>query len=325
MEEVFIRKYSLTIGRASELIKKTESPSVITPGGEESTPSATGVRGTLTDGSYEDFLTTPNGAITITDLRITADIVDSKEGTSNKNAATIEVFNLTDANQKLIRSDDTILLKAGYEIDGEELPLVYAGQVTTVTTITKGQDTVTRMVCKASEVGRKNIRISKVPTRNETSETIANYFAGIAAKNGIPTGNVFVPIALDYPSGYAAAGNLFDIMEEFCSNTALKSYVTLGKLYIEPQDSTETVALVTVDEENIKGSLKPQDDSAGKTSKDSKQGLEFSLFLDGRITVAKVVKINFGEFKGDYNVTSVNFKMDSEGSHWDTIISCIRR
>lgn len=323
MEEVFLRKYSLTIGREVDLIQKTVSSGTVKPGGIESTPLTTGAN--LDDGSYKDFVTKPSKGFTISDLRITADIVDSKSGKTNKQKTTIKIFNLSSTNQRFIKADDTVLLKAGYEIDGAELPLVFAGQVTAVTTEKKGQDTITKIICQAAAVARKNIKFSKIPVRNETSETIANYYAGVAAKHGIPTGNVFVPVVIDYPAGLAAAGNLFEAMEEFCQKTNLQAYVTLGKLYIEPIDSTPVTAALIIEAENIKGTIRPQDDSAGKTSKQDSKGIKFSVFLDGRITAAKTVTINFGEFKGDYKVTGVKFKMDSEGKDWDTIVSCQRR
>lgn len=322
MEEIFLRKYSLTIGRETFLVLRTIPADTVTPGGEESTPLTSGAN--LDDGSYVDFVTKPDKAITLTDLRITANIVDSKAGTTNKQKTTITIFNLSETNQKIIQSDDTVLLKAGYEIDGPELPLIFAGQITSVTTTKKGQDTVTKIICEAAKVARKNIKFSKTPTRNETSETIANYYAGVAAKNGIPTGNVFVPIAIDYPSGLSAGGNLFASMEEFCKKASLKVYVTLGKLYIEPIDSIPATVAINIEAENIKGTIRSQDDSAGKTTKQSKKGIEFTVFLDGRITAAKLVNINFGEFRGEYKVISVNFKMDYEGATWDTIVSCVR-
>jgi hypothetical protein len=324
MEEVFLRKYSLTIGRAAELIVEVVPGNLITPGGEESTPPV-GSFFNLPDGSYTDFITVPSTSINISDLRIKANVVDSKAGTSNKQGTTIEVFNLSPSNQKFIRVDDTVLLKAGYEIDGSELPLIYVGQVTKVTTEKKGQDTITKILCQAASVARKNIKFSKVPARNETSETIAKYYAGVAAKNGIPTGNVFVAIPKDYPSGFSAAGNLFESMEEFCKKTNLQAYVTLGKLYIEPIDSTPATTALIVKPENVKGAIRPEDDASGKTSKQDSKGIKFSVFLDGRITAAKVVNISFGEYKGDYKVISVQFKMDYEGKNWDTIVSCQRR
>jgi hypothetical protein len=323
MDDIFLRKYSLTIGREIDLIQKTVPSTTVKPGGEESTPLTSGAN--LSDGSYKDFVTKPSKGITLTDLRITADITDSKAGTTNKQKTTIQIFNLSETNQKFIRSDDTVLLKAGYEIDGQELPLVFAGQVTSVTTTKKGPDIITKLVCEAAKVARKNIKFSKKPIRGETSRDIANYFAGVAAKNGIPTGSVFVPIPNEYPGGLSAAGSLFPAMEEFCDKINLKVYVTLGKLYIEPIDLTPATVALNIEAENIKGTIRSQDDSAGKTTKQSKQGIEFTVFLDGRITAATVVNIKFGVHAGEYKVLSVKFKMDYEGSNWDTTVSCERR
>ncbi len=326
MEEVFLREYSLTVGRSAEIIKKTIPALIIRPGGIESKPFGPAGGGfTAPDGSYQDFTVKSKGAITITELRITANITDSKVGKTAKQGAIIEIFNLIKFNQSLIRTDDTVLLRAGYKIDGQGLPLIYAGQVISVTTTKKGQDTITKLICKASEVARKNIKISKVPSRGETAATIAQYFADIAASNGIPTGNVFVPIPRPYPSGYSVAGNMFTAMEEFCSDNELRCYVTLGNLYIEPIDSIRAVTAIEVEAENIKGSIRPQDDSSGKASSQAKQGIEFTLFLDGRITSATVVNIKFGDFRGDYKVLSVKYKLDLEGSAWDTIVSCERK
>lgn len=324
MEELFNRQYSLTIGRASQLIRRTIPSTLVRPGGVESTLSPAGAGGTLPNGSYEDFLVIPNGAITVTDLRIKADLVDTKAGNTNKGVATIEIYNLSEVNQRLLRADDTVLLRAGYEIDGETPPLIYVGQVTSISSIDKGVDTITKIVCSSSEVARKNIVISKTPVRGETSRDVAEYFAGIAAMNGVPTGNVFVPVPLENPAGYPAAGNLFSVMEEFCARNALISYVTLGKLYIEPQDAIPNVAFFTIEEENVK-SLKKEEDSAGKSSTSARQGVELVVFMDGRISTARTVRITFGEFRGDYDVVSANYKMDSEGSNWDVVVSLLRR
>ncbi len=332
MQEVFLRKYSLTIGRSATVINRTQSSAKVTPGGRESTPAVF-----LTDGSYEDFIVKPAGAIVFTDLRMTAKIVDSKAGVSNKQKATISLFNLSSSSQSKIKTEDTIILRAGYVQDGNELPLVYIGQIVSVETVKKGQDTITKFICKAAAVGRSNIRISRVPVRDENGRDIANYFAGIAASNGIPTGNVFVPIALPYPTGFPAAGEFFPIMEEFCNKNNLKCYTSLGRLYIEPQDLSTfdvdigletfipTSSTIIVDAVNVKGSIKPADDSTKSGNPKATKGLKITLFLDGRITASKLIKITFGIHKGEYIPDSVEFEMDSEGAKWDTIVSCTKR
>lgn len=320
-QEAFDRIYSLTIGRNNPLVEKTIPQLLVQP--------QVGVPQLLADPSYTDFNAKPNGAILITELRITADIQYTKEGGTNKQGSVITIYNLTKDNQKFISSEDTVLLRAGYKsTDGNSPPLIFSGQVKSVSTIKQGQDTITKLICTATDIPRKNIRFSKTPVRGETNEDVANYFSDVAAVNGIPKGRVFIQDIVEYPSGYAAGGNLWMAMEKFCKDFNLNCYVTLGRLYIEPIAVTApAVAKVIVSAENIKDSIRPEDDSTGETSKDpaKKSGIVFNTFLNGDITPAKLVNIDFGEYRGDYTISSVSHKLDLEGKDWDTIISCKRR
>lgn len=346
-EEAFDRVYSLAIGKNQLLINKTiplplvkpsntptplevlvDNTSSARPPGDDSVDILVG---TTSNGarSYTDFNAKPANALVITELRITADIQYTKEGATNKQGCVITIYNLNRDNQKFISSEDTILLRAGYRsIDGNNPPLIFSGQVKSVETVKQGQDTITKIICTAVDVGRKNIRFSKTPVRNETNLDVANYFSAVAASNGIPKGRVYVPDIVTYPSGYAANGLLWDAMEKFCQNYNLACYVVLGRLYIEPKAVIAPVsARVIVSAENIKDTIRPEDDSTGKSSVDEskRSGIAFNTFLNGNISPARLVNIDFGEYRGDYLVTSVAHKLDLEGKDWDTIVSCKRR
>lgn len=337
MSNLYGHKFELYIGRKESLIESSLPQTYVIPNGEESVPSslrlldervnAVNEAGRLVGigTGYQDYLVIPTGFLLITEHRMKARIIDSKSGKSNKNVTKIEVYNLSKSNQSFIKTDDTILLKAGYANNGE-LPLVYAGQVTKVTTRKVGQDTITTLLCGAGAVVRKNARFSKAPRRNETVKEVCEYFAGLCAMHGIPTGRIFVPIELPIYFGYPCEGQLFTEMEIFCDNYNLSAYVSLGKLYIEPIDITDISAVVQVNAENVKGSIRPQTDASGTTTGQEVTGLQFTTFLDGRISAAKKVEINYGDYSGDYKVTSVEFKMDSEAnpSIWDTIVDCER-
>ena len=328
MDTLFDRKYSLTIGRDLEIIQRTIPSLTIKPNGEESSVPVgswviPGEAPTSDFAEYTDFLVDPGGSLVLNELRIKANVISTKAGKSDKQQTTIEIYNLSISNQEFIRAEDTVILRAGYASDSN-IPIIFVGNVVKKTVTKSGQDTITKLVCAAADVPKKNVRISKSPTPDETSETIAKYFALVAAKNGIPTGNVFVPVPLPYPYGFPASGYLWPILEEFCDNTNLKSYLSLGKLYIEPIDSTEFVDTVMITAENIKGTIRPEEDSAAKLSNTKVKGIEFDTFLDGRIVLSKKININYGQFSGDYKIVSVEFKLDSEGSNWDTSVSAER-
>lgn len=330
MTSLYGRVFELNIGRKEELIESTKPSIVVRPNGVESVPAPLRltVEGTnvvdesLQKLSYQDFLVRPTESIKITNLNIKAKVTDSKTGKTNKDNTTIEIMNLTKAKQQFIQVDDTVLLKAGYKNEGE-LPLIFAGQVVSVETIKVAQDDITRIRCKSAGVVRRNVKISKKPRRNETRQDIAEYLAGIAAKNGIPTGNLDVIIPdSTFKSGYGLVGNFFTVMEEWCDNFSMRSYISLGKLYIEPKDSVEFKDVVNVKEDNVKGSIRPLSSSVGKTAK--KKGIKFTTFLDGRITTSKKVRVRYGEYTGDYKIIQVVYDLDYEGKKWDSVVTCER-
>lgn len=318
MTEVFDRVYNLAIGRNSSAVEKT-IPQLLVRAGE-------GVPQLLAKNTYSDFNTEPNEAMIITDLRITANIVYTKEGKTNKQNSTIEIYNLSKDHQAFIKTDDTVLLKAGYRnIDGDNPPLIFSGQVKTVRTERRGPDFVTKIVCSAITTPRKNIRFSKNPVRNETNEDVIKYLVNVAAANGLPTGFVFVPDRVTYPSGMPLHGRLLPTLEEFCNRFNLACYVVLGRLYVEPKAVTSPAKpKVIVTAENVKGSIGKEDDSSGTSaSNDPKNisGIKFNTFLNGNITPAAFVEVTYGEYEGKYSVVGVGHKLDSEGKDWDTIVS----
>lgn len=344
MAVLFGRKYELYIGEHRNLVEQSVPFSVIVPDGAESVPGL----------PTEDHLTIPKG-ILITDLRIKARVVDSKQGaSSNINSSWIEVYGLSEENQQKIKVDQTLILKAGYEQD-KSLPVIYAGQVTRVSTRKQGTEVVTKIQVGTAAAVRRNVRVARTPNREETVQEIIEWFASIAAKNGIPTGRVETLIEFSYPYGYAVVGNLFARLEEFCEYHNLQTYISLGKLYVEPIDYTAFVDTVHIESHNVKGTIRAKKDGTGKTSiksstgtsttaisdtnvssntagkvdgvsngVDPKQGIEFDTFLDGSISSAKRVRVEFGDFKGDYKVNSIAFKLDSRGKDWDTSLSCER-
>lgn len=326
MDEVFDRVYSLTIGRNDALLENNFPPPI-----ESSLPGAPGFRPN-TDWNTSPTSVASGHALTFTELQITADIQYTKDGETNKQGTTIEVYNLDLTSQRFFRVGDTVLLRAGYRsVDGDNPPLIFSGQILKITTEKKGVNTITTLICTPSEISRKNIRFSKQPSRGETNEDVIRYFASVAAANGIPTGNIWVPAGrlISYPSGYPASGSLFPVMEKYCADNRFSCYVTLGRLYIEHKGVSNPVSpRVTVSELNIKDTIRPEDDSSetlSQADETQKPGISLTTFLNANITTATVVTVNFGEYRGDYTVTSVMHKLDLEGNSWDTIISGTRR
>ena len=306
----FGRKYELLIGNAVELVKKTTSGDVILADGEESTPSAA---------STTDFKAIPTNYMSITDLQVSGKVIDSKKSnTTNSKDTTFNVVNLSVEEQNFIKPESSVFFSAGYEGD-ESLPLVYNGNVISVETLQDGPNFVTTIKCKTGAVVRRNVRVSRSPILNETVEDVINYFASILAKNGIPTGNIFIPISQVMPYGFPCAGNLFYILDDFCNSNNLKHYIALGKLYVEPIDSTEFVEVIHVEEANVKGAVTAKKDIGSVANKDgAPKGITFTTYLDGTINSSTKCEIVFGDYKGNYKILTAEHTFDLEGAAWDT-------
>lgn len=317
MAVAFDRVYSLTIGRNEPLIERTTPPLLIRP--------KPGVPVAIARPDYRDFNVSPQGAITLTDLQMTAEIEVTKEEESNKQGTTITVYNLSRKNQRFLKAGDTVLLRAGYRsIHGDNPPLIFSGQATKIVTTQKNENSVTTIECSASEIPRRNIKFSKSPVKGETTEDVVKFFASVAADNGVPEGNIFVaPPLQTYPSGYPAYGSLFPIMEKYCSEHGLNCYVTLGRLYIEPKRGTiPATPRIRITKDQIKGTIRPESDP--EDSEES-AGVSLTVVLNGNITPSTTVFIADATYGGDYSITSVNHKLNFEGNAWDTVLSCRRR
>ena len=94
----------------------------------------------LTIGNYE----TGDGVL-IEDLQVTFDISKSTNNKNRTNSASIEVYNLSEANVKLLDTDyPAAVLEAGYQ-DTTGVRRIFAGQVTHVGTRKSGTDTITQI------------------------------------------------------------------------------------------------------------------------------------------------------------------------------------
>jgi hypothetical protein len=360
------RVYSLAIARYQDYgptLVDNLTPSTVSP-----TP---GVTTTATGGSFFpdparldlpaleeppiDLTSIPAVALTITDLRITADIKWGKEGSagSNSQEAVIEIYNLDKRDRvlgtsgisfsidELLRSDNTVVLKAGYEQTQGELPTIVTGQIRWVETIKRGVDTIIKILIKDASLITDNLRVSRFYNPTDTYRFIIEDLMSFAAQNGVPRGTLLTSIFNDTQGlhskitdidsqvgeqGYYVIGYVIKHLQTLCEDLGYRAYTSLGKLYVEPIYSVEYLEQVVITKDNLKETIRPIDPSGNKNLQqtDSKDGLKISMFLNGDITLDKRLKVDIEGFQGTYKITSINHKMDLEDTNWNTIIECIK-
>jgi hypothetical protein len=314
---------------------------------------------------YLDYRTVPLGAkrIEIQDLHMEAEIKYGTQKTSSSTQpATVKLYNASPDTYNFIKSDGLIFLKAGYsedvpfmEVNKEQdtrvkrkkdtdLPLLFTGKIDRVYTEKDGKDTITYITCKDLGHAIKSIKISKSYTKNTLYKDIIQDLLDIAASRGVPTGffvtdtnNADLQTQLRAnsvlgvtTSGVSIEGNLIEELSELCSNIGYIAYIAAGKIYVEPSSSPSRIETIFLGPDNIKGFVRPEEDSSGVTSKasDKVSGVRVNTFLNAGITLNKLVKIETGDYAGFYKISSIKHILSYEGSAenaWDTEITATRQ
>lgn len=351
MAEVFGRKYSLKIGRNKELIKTLKPLPEYGPYAIDKASQENLVYNVLTNYSvhkvlngnfelgtgysYNDISVIPAKSITITDLHIEADIVDNNNTkTSSSQVAKIRVFNLKQDTRDFIRVGDSAILHAGWEQDGDELPLLYVGQIETVKTLPRqGNDIITELTLKPAKL-LDEIKVNRSYPPGVTVGDVIDDMIKIAASKGLPLGR-FIRVndwwpAMDriYQFGVNIYGPLLKALEELCSNANYKSMIVLGKLYIFPNGYPGWIKTATVTPINIKGTVEVQEDGSGASTSQSGsnkgKGLKFTINLNGNVDTTTVLKLRGTDYDGNYKVQSVKHIITYEGSGpYDTELSVV--
>ncbi len=351
MAEVFLRRYKLTVGRANKIIERTLPPTIINPvlKGTQYLPStsrplspqsvflssSTDATG-LPDGTYRDYLTIPAKSLDITDLQMTANIEYEKDSSKpSKQNGTIKIKNMSASAIQFIRAGDMVVLRAGYS-QNPTLPIIFAGSIKQVYTDRTSTESITTLLCGDSVSLDKDIRVVKNYPPGTTRRKVVRDLLDIAAAAGVPTGKIIDPAGagpyrLDqkYPRGYNVSGILMNELQKVCKGIYYKAYKSLGKLFVEPIESTDTIAVIDVTPTDLNGFIKTEHDSAGKRTKqeDNKRGIKVPLFLNGNVSIEKALRITAQtpEYKGSYQIKSVKHTLDFEGNTWQTLASCVKR
>ena len=292
------------------------------------TPKETTVRNQF-ERYYTDIV--PSKAVKITDLQIQVDITRTSKGDSaNTDATSFKIFNMSEASRKYAEQEGAlIILKAGYK-DSGELPVLYAGQIKSVSTEKQRVDVITQIVAGDAYIPQKNARISKYYPPSTSKAAILKDLA--LSMQGVGEG-VFALDALEssyFNSGYSANGLITDIVSKMCKSLGYEYVIENNRVYMHPKqidsESPEykklsAKALEFSSNQIKKGSGKMNDNTKDLSNQEStKAGYKFKIFLDGRVKGASYVRVKDGTLQGVYKVISVRHLLDWRGDVWDTEI-----
>lgn len=316
------RKYKLTVGLPPTKVIFTPIVSEAEVFGANLIPS---------DGDYRIVKL---NAVEITDLDITGN-VSSKAGSGSNSKTQLQIFNLSPESLEIVeKNNNYVILEAGYS--GEELKIIFTGQVSSFDTQRQGQDIVTTLVCSDGYIPNNTVRLSKAFPANTKANEVMEYLIQRYKDSGVALGQYVAqvdpkekveyiqltsPSVTTFPMGYSLSGFLSDELQELCKSMGYVNYITNGRLFIHPKSYTKTTERYIFNKEQLY-SIRKSGSNTSTTNSKADIGVDITMQLDGRLGVDKQIRIEDGDFAGVYKILSCNHSINYREGVFDTQLNC---
>ena len=318
------RKYKLTVGLPPTKVIFTPIVSEAEVFGANLIPS---------DGDYRIVKL---NAVEITDLDIVGNVT-SRSGAGNTGKTQLQIFNLAPETLEIVeKNNNYVILEAGYS--GEELSIIFTGQVSDFNTQRQGQDVVTTLVCGDGYIPNNTIRLSKSFPANTKANTVMEYLIQRYKDSGIALGEyvpqidtkekveyiqLAAPDITTFSMGYSLSGYLSDELRDLCESLGYVNYITNGRLFIHPKSYAKTTERFIYSTDQLY-SVRKSSSTTSTTNSKQDTGVEVTMQLDGRLGVDKQIEIQDGDFAGIYKILNCNHAINYRDGAFDTQVSCKR-
>lgn len=264
----------------------------------------------------------------ISGLHITFKVQKSSDNKKKGNQATISIYNLSDANRKVLEQSGVLVsLDVGYADTG--LHELFSGEVTDVKTDSKrqGEDIVTNLTLDAAYMGLNHAIVSQLSAPGTTLETL---FKDLAKKMPDITQTKFSGPTLkkELFDGYPAIGTPRQILTEVCDAYGLEWQIDSGILYVTDVTTsymTNNQAFVLNEMSGLLSRPEAEEvekqRSKGDKKKQGRKGLKIECLLNPLIKAGSTIKLEFGELTGYYKVIDVSHQGEVYGNQWQTTIT----
>lgn len=341
----FKRKYRLLVTYTA-ITKTTIKPNYVT---------AFEYRDFVSDGTTVREVSESN-TVAITELQMTADVrMDLTSEDSNEQSSIISIYNLSkETLSKVSIRGNKVILEAGYESDGDQMPMIFSGFVEKAVTRYSGTDRVTTLYCRAASgitsTVRTSVQIDEADDTSVSGKTYKDAFEKVIEgfkSNGLSvsetsinldfSGNIQLKSPAETPlrGGFATDGYLRDSLSNLCSMFGFTWYIHKNILYVHPYRFKEFRDIYLLEPDAIK-SLEPIEDQENKSTSDLNaiSGVRLRVFLDGSIRPDMVIRVpkipelagayDTGSFdlSGDYVVTKIMHELNFLGGGWDVVMEC---
>lgn len=253
--------------------------------------------------------------------QITFDVSKSADNKRNNgNSATIEIYNLSDSQIKLLESDYLeVNFQVGYKDSGAHTLVV--GNVTETSTVKSGNDYVTQLRIGEGYTDLNHNQLAKMVSPGKTVkdvlEEIRQQMPGVA--RGAYTGtNLNNPIVF----GWRLKGSPREMLMKLCEAQNLEYNINAGVLNVSSENGllSKDTQLAPVLNANTGLIDLPfyTSETGRKPKKDKKRrrGVQFKALLNTDIVPGKIVKLESKWISGFFRVNTARFSGDFRGNDW---------
>ncbi|ATN92784.1 hypothetical protein QGX11_gp021 [Pseudomonas phage PPSC2] len=253
--------------------------------------------------------------------KITFDVSKSADNKRNNgNSTTIEIYNLSDDQIKLLESDYLELeFSVGYKSIG--LHVLSIGNVTEFSTVKSGDDYVTQLRIGEGYTALNHETLASVVSPgkkvSDVLEEIRAQMPGVA--RGAYTGtNLNNPIVF----GWRLKGSPREMLMKLCEANNLEYNLTAGVLNVSEENGLlskdRTLAPVISPTTGLIDLPFHTTDTGRKPKKDKRRrrGVQFKALLNTDVVPGKIVKLESKWITGYYRVNTARFSGDTRGNEW---------
>jgi hypothetical protein len=256
----------------------------------------------------------------INDLQVTFDISKSSSNKDKTNSASIEIYNLSNDNLKLLDVDyPAAVFSAGYRDIG--IKRLFAGQVTNVTTRKSGTDRITQILMGGAYTelnhGVMSSLVAPGRTVKDVAEDIRKALPGVSRSvfNGTNLNN---PIIYGYP----LQGTPKDMLNELSEKYSLDWQIDDGVLYVHDNDrgnseKFEDAYVISKYTGLIENAYRASGDIRRSEKDKAKiQAIQMKILLNPDIVPGDIILLEDVLFNGYYKITDMRHTGDWRGQAW---------
>lgn len=228
------------------------------------------------------------------------------------NTAKIQIWNLSDANLKILDNKDCIVeLKAGY---GNNNALILVGNVTSVITTTENADRMTEIEVMD---GRVELRDTVIGISINGFVNCMDIYKMIANKMGLP---IIFATDLSFkkmPNGFSYSGKAKSALQKIAQYCGHRWSIQNQIIQITfPQRAISDRGFLLSSDTGLISIPKRITISSTTDSKESQTGWEVEYLLNGAIGVNDVIKLQSSTANGYFRVYKVTLDGDNMEGDW---------